>query len=377
MKDMRQKSITSAVFALLILTIGFLSMSGCSLGSSGNLVFNLYLDGYPAGNEVSSGVSIGHGSTGRNLSENIDLSGSNYGYALFSGVDEGTWTVSVSMQDGDALLGATEFSVEVSPGESVTTVVRGTYSGGSMTFGVTTSSTEVTTDLEIYELDSFLTIQRNPGMPDPEESIRGAAFGNFTSAAWGKFTFPDGFTVSAGTKNFLDGAFMSVQDSYIDVVRRTELLEGNCTLEVKDINGVSKAAADTIGFRPDTDFIPVITSHTDEGNIIGGETVSGDLVDYPELETVAIVVFDETTPETTVFSDVAYSPGSAFTFGPLPALAAGYYRVIVITTDIHLELTELNALDNYESGGLPIQTAFHAGENMDVFAYHEIRVNRP
>jgi hypothetical protein len=376
MTGMRKKILPAGVTALLFIAAGAVSMSGCSL-SSGNMVFNLYLDGYPAGDGVSAGVSIGHGGTGRNLSKNLALSGSNYGYALFSGVDEGTWTVSVSMQDGDTLLGATEFTVDASPGETMTTTVRGTYSGGGMTFGVTTSSTEVTTDLEIYEMDSFLTIQRNPGMSDPEESIRGAAFGNFTAAAWGEFIFPDGFAVSAGTRNLIEGAYMSVQDSYIDVVRRSELLEGNCSLEVTDINGASRAAADTITFVPGTDFIPVITSHTDGGNIIDGAIVSGDLVDYPELETVAIVVFDETTPETTVFSDVAYSPGLAFTFGPLPALAAGDYRVIVITTDIHLDITELDAIDNYEAGGLPIQTAFHAGENINVFAYHEIRVTRP
>lgn len=377
MKSMRQKSIPAAGLTLLLLIIGIFSMSGCSLSSSGNLVFNLYLDGYPAGDGVSSGVSLEHGGTSRNLSKNIGLSGANYGYALFSGVDRGTWTVSISMQDGGILLGATEFTVDAAPGETVTATVRGTYSGGGMTFGISTSSTEVTTDLEIIEMDSFLTIHKETGMIDPEESIRGTAFGNFTSAAWGEFTFPDGFSVSVGTRNLLDGAFMSVQDGYIHVVRRTELLQGNCSLKIEDINGASRAAADTIAFVPGIDFIPVITSHFDGGNIADGATVSGTLGDYPELETVAIVVFDETTPEAPSYTDAAYSPGLAFSFSPVSLPVPGTYRVIVITTDIYLDIAELDALDNYEAGALPVQTAFQADENITVFAYHEIRVNRP
>jgi hypothetical protein len=376
MKGMRYKFSISSTLALVLIAAAAFLTAGCSLGSSGNMAFNLRLDGYPAGEGVSGGVSIAHGATGRNLSKNTGLSGTNYGYALFSGVDEGTWTVSVSIQDGDTLLGATEFTVEASPGETTTTTVRGTYSGESMTFGVTSTSTQPVSELEISEFDAFLTFARREGWHGYEPSARGIAFGNFSTVSRATLLCPDGLTASASGRAPLDWLFMNVHNDSLHSGRGNYGEAGNYILEMTDLNEVNVEEADTITLLPTEDFRPVITSHSDGGTVSIGQNITWDFGNSPEVETVAVVVFDESSPETRVYSNYAYAPGLPVSFGPIAAgIAPGpYYSIIVMTFDVRMDSAEFQNFDTYEAWSLPEQAVKHITENISAFAYYEVRV---
>lgn len=379
MGECRRKLFRSSMLLFIsgipFLTILFLN---CSLSPEGNLAFFVELKDYAAGPETEVELRLDHSSSEKALEQTVRFDNSDSGSAVFSGTFRGIWTVTVSVFEGENILGERQFTVESVPGDTVTSRITAEYTGDSFDFSITSSSSQFEPSIEVTEFETFITAGRRIGMTNLDVGTRSIAYGSFHTASWVQLTYPEGLNVTAGSKSSFDEVHFNVHDASVDFFRPGYVETGDYSLILEDTKGTALTSYDSIDFLSDPTFTPEITAPpNDDDPLSDGSPVDWISGNAPEVVTVGIILYDETQPEVLVHTEVSYSPQTTSQFiipgGSIDPLE--WYRVIIFTTDAMVTEKEIRNFESYRAIDLPYQAAKHVDETITIFAYYERRAD--
>ena len=374
----RRRCRHSIIFPVLGIILLTSLLFGCSSIPKGNLAFLVEITGYTAESGIEVDLRLDHSTHERTLKRSADIGTSELGSILFAGIDEGIWVVSVSVHDGEAFLGEEQFSLRARRGETIASTITAVYTDGTLSFRITSESTENGQSMELEDFETLITAGRRNGMTNLDVGTRSIAFGTFGTASRAELTYPEGLSVTAGSKGTFDEVYFNVHDTSADFFRPGYVETGDYSLILEDTKGTALTSYDSIDFLSDPTFTPEITDPPNDDDFLSDlspvDWISGHA---PEVVTVGIILYKENNPEALVHTEVSYTPQTTSQFIiPGGSIDPGeWYRVIIFTTDCMVTVEEIGNFESYRAIDLPYQAAKYVDGNITIFAYYERRVD--
>jgi hypothetical protein len=171
---------------------------------------------------------------------------------------------------------------------------------------------------------------------------------------------------------------MSIRNNSTVVYRPDYYEEGVHTLLIQGAGGTEITEIDSMGFISGENFKPEIQNPAHDELIPTGVGYTVDWLfgDAPEVETVAMVVYEEDNPESLVYREISTSPQTTNSFFiPGTTFSVGlYYRIVVFTLDAPIDYSTIDSFESYEFDDLPFQVAKYLNERITGFTYHERRI---
>lgn len=364
-------------FLFLLLPILVISCQQ-ELPDTGHLVFHAYLESYTKYGGLTLQVDLDSQTRSLHQSKTATFNDENYAYSMFTDMDAGVWEATVQFIDGDTLLGETEpIEIEAIPQNTISTTITGRYSDGSITFTITTESSEVQSTVELDKQETVIVAKMMKSDSEPTVGANIFGWGNFGDVATVSVKYPDGYEVTYGSKNGDRRVYAEIRDDATFSERYDYYESGLYTLKITDTNGAVSTYTDELQVEAEENYLPMITSHS-TGQILcefGDEPIMWDTSLSEEVKSVAVLLVPKADTSQLLWYDVIEDPDTTFQSSAVPSSLVdqvsdgNYYYITVMAFDVMVSEELISSLNNFEYHGLSHELARESEKNLSAITY--------